>query len=140
MKLLNVAEPMRKRDGSLYLEPKVDERGRVVLEDGEARLSHQIRDSDTVALVEVPVGKIMNFALDKASDKLEPVERRKRFGLTLRIQAAMDAGQPMEMDREDEKRIEAAAELITDNHLFLFRVIEAIEQAELVKKELKAVN
>lgn len=144
MKLLDVSAKIQKKDRMEYLEPKIDERGRVVLMNGEAKFSHHLLETDQPKMIGISIGKAISFALDQnppeGGEKLTAEERRKRFTLACKIESAMQDGKPFEMEVEDERRILAAADLITSNNLLLGRIYEAVEDAEKPQRKLEEVK
>lgn len=139
-KTIDVSRPVLTRTGEPYQETKVDSQGRIILESGEARLSYQVGRGDTPVLEDVPIGRLMVAALDRTDEKLSPEERRKRFVLSCRIEDAIKDKTPFVMDPEDRKRLEAAADLVTNSHFFLYRMQEAIENAEPLREEAAKSN
>lgn len=137
-KKLDVNAPLRNAYGDAYEEPKV-EKGRALLKTGEWKsLNALLRDDDPVT-EPVKLGKAIIMALDLASDKLDAKERVERFMLSTRVATAMKDGSGLEIDRDDEKRIDAASELITSNHMFIARIREALHNAKPVEpKKSKA--
>lgn len=128
-KIIDVSRPVKTRSGEPYCEAKIDPRGRLIMESGEAKLSHQIGRDDVPLMEKVMTGKLLVMALDKVDDKLSPEERRKRFMLSCRIEEAMQGDGRFVMSSDDRKRLEAAADLVTNNHFFLYRIHEALETA-----------
>lgn len=135
-RILKVGEELHKMDGTLYLEPEIDGRGRVVLETGEAKWAHQTKEADVPRLISISLGKAITHALDQTDDKLTTEERRKRFFLALRVEEALKEKRPLSVDKEDEKRIEEAAALVKNNLLF-GRILEALETAEPAVRAVK---
>lgn len=138
-KLLDVNAALINAYGEPYEEPKV-EKDKVLLKSGEwKKISAVTRDDETVT-EPVKIGKAIIMSLDLASDKLEAKERVDRFMLSTRVASAMKDEKPLEIDRDDEKRIDAASELITNNHMFIARIREALHLAKPVeaKKPAKA--
>lgn len=137
-KTMDVCAPVLTRARQVYREAKTDASGRIVMMDGTAKRADQVTSADDIAMQDVPIGRLLTMALDKSDDKMSAEERRKRFILSARVEDAMIDGTPFEMEPEDRKRIEAAADLITTNHLFLYRIHEALELAEPVAAKKKA--
>jgi hypothetical protein len=133
MKSLVVHEPIKTRSGEVYYEPKADAYGRVVMLDGSTKRIDQVKASDEWHMDPVPLGRVINSALDRPDDRLTAEERRKRWCLSVRIEEAMGQSKPLELSREDENRIASAADGLT-NVLFLGRIHEALDQATPVKK------
>lgn len=128
-KFVDVCKPVMTRRGRPYREPKIDPDGKVVLVDGSAKRQDQVLPTDEIEFEDVPVGRLMVMALDRADDKLTAEERRKRFVLSTKIEEAIEDQEALKISSEDRKRIEAAADLITTNHMFLYRIHEALELA-----------
>lgn len=137
-KLLDVNAHLLNAYGDAYEEPKV-EKNKALLKSGEWKnISALTREDETVS-EPVKLGKAIIVALDLASDKLEPKERVERFMLSTKVAQAMKDGTALEIDRDDEKRIDAASELITANHMFIARIREALHSAKPVEpKKSKA--
>ena len=133
-KFLDVCKPVMTRRGRPYREAKIDPEGKIVLVDGSSKRQDQLLPTDEIALEDVPVGRLMVLALDKADDKLTAEERRKRFVLSTKIEEALEEELDLKTSSEDRKRIEAAADLITNNHMFLYRIHEALELAAPAEK------
>lgn len=137
-KLLDVNAPILNVYGKPHEEPKV-ENNKVLLKSGEWKLIKAITNEDEPATEPVKLGKAIIVALDLASDKLEPKERVERFMLSTKVAQAMKDGTALEIDRDDEKRIDAASELITANHMFIARIREALHSAKPIEpKKSKA--
>lgn len=128
-KIIDVCKPVLTRARQVYQEAKTDPSGRVILIDGTTKRLDQIKAADEPLMADVAIGRLLTMALDREDNKISPEERRKRFMLSIRIEDAMIDVAPFEMDPDDRKRIEAAADLIT-NHFFLYRIHEALESAE----------
>lgn len=140
MKQLDVKQSVHQRNGQLVEEPKLDARGKAVLVKGDSKWLSKLTDDDELQYEALTVGKLLCHALEQPDEKMSPEERRKRFFLSVKIEDALQSGHLFEFEPDDEKRIHAAADLITNNHLFLGRIYEAMEMAEVVKKQLKAVE
>jgi hypothetical protein len=138
MKLLDVTAVVVTRSGAEYKEPRMDAYGRVVTASGEAKRPDQLVTSDELVMDPVAIGKVINSALDRPDDKLTAEERRKRWTLSVRIEDAMRANKPLEFERDDETRITAAADSLTNN-LFVGRIYEALDAATAPSK-LKVVE
>ena len=133
-KYVDVCKPVLTRRGKPYREPKMDD-GKFVLTDGTIKRQDQIGPTDELELEDVPVGRLMVLALDRADEKLTPAERRKRFVLSAKIEEAIEDGEALKLSDEERKQIEAAADLITNNHMFLYRIHEALELAKLPEEK-----
>lgn len=131
-KLLEVNVVLLNAYGDPYEEPKV-ERGKVLLKSGERKSLNALTRNDEPETEPVKIGKAIIMALDLASDKLEAKERVDRFMLSTRVAQAMKDGKPLEIDRDDERRIDAASELITTNHMFIARIREALHLAKPIE-------
>mgnify|MGYP001561888665 FL=1 len=136
MRLLDVNKPVLKRDGEPLWEVLIDARNRICLEpvNGEPRqpkFQHQSFAKDDIpVMVERQIGWIINFALDRTDASIKPEEGRLRFKLSMRIEDAMRHKVPLLIDKKDEDRIEAAADLLVEvNHMFMQRIYEAVESA-----------
>ena len=137
-KLLDVNAPLRNAYGDAYEEPKV-EKGKALLKSGDWKSVNTLTNADEPETEPVKLGKAIIMALDIASDKLEAKERVDRFMLSTRVATAMKDGNGLEIDRDLEKRIDAASELITSNHMFIARIREALHTAKPVEpKKSKA--
>lgn len=138
-KLIDVCAPVLTRAGEPLTEPQLNAKRQVELEDGTAKFADQLKAGDNVRYRPITIGAAINMALDAVDDKLSPDERRKRFALSMRVEEALRAKQHLVTSADDRKRIEAAAELIRD-HMVLYRVCEAVDNAEPLKvaKAVKA--
>ena len=145
MKLLDVCAIVLDRKGQPFCEAEIDNKRLVTVIDGKGKESkkqqHVLTAGDTIKMVERRIGDIIAYALDNVPDeKLTPKQRRERFFLAAKIEDATKRGAPFEMDKDDEKHIDAAADLITNNHMFVARIGEALEAAEHVKPNGDAVR
>lgn len=136
-RLLDVNAPVLKRDDSEYCEAKLDALGRYCLEPGEdgkekkPKLPHAFTPDDVPVIEPRKLGSVINFGLDQTAQDMKADEGRARFALSVRVQKAMNVGELLRIDRKDEDRIAAAADLLVKvNHMFVARIHEALEAAE----------
>lgn len=137
-KLLDINAILLNAYGEPVEQPKV-EKNKVLLTSGEWKSVKAVTTADDTVMEALKLGNAIILALDIASEKLEPKERVDRFLLSTRVAEAMKESQPLEIDRDDEKRIDAASELITGNHMFIARIREALHEAAPVDLK-KRVN
>jgi len=141
-KTINVNKLVYTPNGDAYCEPKMDRKGRFMLEELDEnnenvwRFQHQLEKKDTPIYVDKRIGEIITFALDKVDEKASGEDIRRRFTLSCRVEDAMKNGGLLEVENKDWKCIEGTLEAIK-NPLFNYRIQEAIDTAEVVAKSDK---
>jgi len=138
-RLLEVSNFVYTPSGDAYAEPKMDRKGRVMIEaldeNGENiwKFPHQMEKSDTPVYEDKRIGQLITFALDKLDEKANGEDIRKRFALSCRVEAAMKDNKSLEVESKDLKLIEGTLEAIK-NPMFNYRIQEALDSAEIIKE------
>ena len=138
-KIIDVNKLVYTPKGEVYSEPKIDRKGRVRLTELDENLEpiwkyqHQMEKKDIPDYVNMRIGDIITFALDRLDDKADGKTIRERFSLSCRVEDAMKNGGKLETENKDWKCIEGTLEGIK-HPLFNYRIQEAIDLAEVVKE------
>lgn len=141
-KVIDVSKPVLTPNGDTYCEPKLDRKGRIMMEELDEegnnvyKFQHQLTNKDTPVYVDKLIGDIITFALDKVDDKANSEDIRKRFALSCRVEDALSKDGKLVVENKDWKLIEGTLDNIK-NPMFNYRIQEAIDTAELYKEEEK---
>lgn len=133
-KLLDVNSDLTNVRGEVHEEPKF-ERGKFLTKDGKWKLPQTVTNDDELVFEPVKMGTVIIAALEEKEENAEPKELLLRFVLSTKVAAAMKDGKKLEMDRDDERRLDdAALRLAKRNVMGAYRIREALSAAEPVKK------